>query len=163
MTKSPKEYQPIPESRLQTAVAVTPDLQKDDFKRGLGALESKDKQAGLIVTKDPRLIQGSIYLDKATETLYYDCNRWDYVIEYDGNLFYYEPHPALNNENIKEISGKVDWLKWWLKNKAPEIRNMGTKGFYWVHTGKCDVPRESKQLTKLMDIGVRLVNRLTLK
>ena len=148
---------------LEDAAQSTPEV-SGCFMRGLQALQRRDRAEDLISCDDPKKIQGSIFLDQATKRYEHPFpHRWDYVIEYDNAIYYYEPHPASGGDKIKEVSGKVDWLLWWLKNRAPEIKALGTKGFFWVHTGQYNVTPNSKQLKKLTDQGVRLVKRLYMK
>jgi hypothetical protein len=149
-------------SKLKLAVDKTPDI-RGQFKVGLGALMSKDKAKGYIEAIDTKKIQGSVYLDKTTEPLYPNCKRWDYVIEYQGNIYYYEPHPAANNDDVDDIIGKAKWLFWWLKNKAPKIKCLGSKGYYWVHTGRFNISRRSRQYRNLKCFGVTPTSRLILK
>ena len=162
MTKQQKHQIKVPiSSPLEVAVANTPEV-IGHFQKGLQALEAKDK--GLIDYDDSMKIMGSVYLDKATKSLVHPYpNRWDYVIEYDNKIYYYEPHPASGGNNIKEVCGKADWLLWWLKNNAPEIKALGTEGLYWVHTGTCSIDKNSQQYKKLVDKGVKLDSRLYMK
>lgn len=159
--KQPKEESSL--SPLATAVANTPEV-AGHYQIGLQALERKDRGENLIGYEDSKKIQGSVYLDKATENCKHPFpKRWDYVIEYDNKIYYYEPHPASSDGNINEVCGKADWLLWWLKNKAPEIRALGTEGLFWVHTGKCDIDKSSKQYKKLVDKGIKLSSKLYMK
>lgn len=164
MTKQKKFQNIVPQpSPLEVAVETTPDV-KGHFQKGLQALESKDKGRNLIDYADSSKIKGSVYLDHATSNLEHPYpKRWDYVIEYDNKIFYYEPHPASGGDKIMEICGKIDWLLWWLKNNAPDIRDLGTEGFYWIHTGECAIDKNSKQYKTLVDKGVQLESRLYMK
>lgn len=156
-----KELPPL--SPLAIAVADTPEV-AGHFLKGLQALEGKDRNKGLIDCEDSKKIQGGVYLDRATANCKHPYpKRWDYVIEYDSKIYYYEPHPASGGDNFKEVCGKADWLLWWLKHNAPLIRALGTAGLFWVHTGKCDIDKNSQQYRKLMDKGVKLVSRLNMK
>lgn len=127
---------------LEDAVQSTPEV-NGCFKKGLQALLRRDRAESLISCGDPKKIQGSIYLDQATKD-------------------YYEPHPASGVDKVKEVSGKADWLLWWLKNKAPEIKALGTAGLYWVHTGKCDIDKNSQQYKRLTVKGVQLKSKLNM-
>ena len=158
MTKSPQKKM----SGLESAANKTPDVE-GCFKIGLQALESRDRDRRLIAYEDAENIQGSIYLDKSTEHLYHDKMRWDYVIEYAGKLYYYEPHPAVNSANVDEICGKANWLRWWLKNKAPEMAKLGGEGFFWIHTGACNVTHDSTLKRKLSVLGVSLRKQLIMR
>lgn len=159
--KQPKEE--ASPSPLETAVANTPEV-AGHYQIGLQALERKDRGDNLIGYEDSKKIQGSLYLDKATENCKHPFpKRWDYVIEYDNKLYYYEPHPASGECKLDEVCGKADWLLWWLRNKAPEIKALGAVGFYWIHTGKCDIDKNSHQYKRLVDKGIKLSGKLYMK
>lgn len=148
---------------LEDAVQSTPEV-NGCFKKGLQALLRRDRAESLISCGDPKKIQGSIYLDQATKEYRYPFdNRWDYAIEYDNKIYYYEPHPASGGDKVKEVNGKADWLLWWLKNKAPEIKALGTAGLYWVHAGKSDIDKNSQQYKRLTVKGVQLKSKLNMK
>ena len=156
-----KEVPPL--SPLAIAVNDTPEV-AGYYQAGLQALEAKDRDKGLIYYESPKKIQGSVYLDKATEKCKHPFpGRWDYMIEYNNEIYYYEPHPATGGGKIDEVCGKADWLLWWLKNNAPKIKALGTKGLYWVHTGTCSIDKNSQQYKKLMEKGVKLDSRLYMK
>lgn len=163
MTKRQKQKNTLAPSPLAEAVAATPEV-SGFFCRSLQALESKDKKRSLIGYEDSSMIIGSVYLDKATKDLDHPFpKRWDYVIEYSNKIYYYEPHPASGGDKIDEVIGKAEWLRWWLKNKAPHIKALGTEGFFWVHTGKCNILPSSQQAKKLLDLGVQIKSKLYMK
>lgn len=163
MTKRKKQKIVHLPSPLEYAVAVTPDV-SGHFEQGLQSLQSSDKDKSLIDYEDGKKIKGSVYLDQATRNLVHPYpKRWDYVIEYADKIFYYEPHPASGGHNVDEVCGKAEWLHWWLNNNAPQIKSLGTEGFFWIHTGKCDIDKNSQQYKRLLDKGVRLQSRLYMK
>lgn len=164
MTRQQRHEKEMPAlTPLAVAVADTPDV-AGCYQVGLQALEAKDRDRSLIDYENPNKIQGSVYLDKATEKCKHPFpKRWDYVIEYDNKIYYYEPHPASGGDKIDEVCGKADWLMWWLKNNAPKIRTLGSGPFYWIHTGKCNIDKNSQQYKKLLDKGVKLGSRLYMK
>ncbi len=88
----------------QFAVESTPDV-ASAYQRGLRAL--RRNEAGLITAANPRLIDGSVDIDKAVETLYPDTNRWDYVIGYANKvcfvfaLFSFPKNPKQTPKKIK--------------------------------------------------------------
>lgn len=163
MTKRQKQKDTSALSPLAKAVAATPEV-SGFFCRSLQALESKDKKKGLIDYENSSKIMGSVYLEKATENLKHPFSkRWDYVIEYSNKIYYYEPHPASGGNKIDEVIGKAEWLRWWLTNNAPDIKDLGTEGFFWIHTGKCNILPNSQQSRKLLDLGVQLKSKLYMK
>ena len=163
MTKQQKQKNIPAASPLEAAVTATLEV-SGSFCRSLQALESKDKKKSLIDYENPSMIIGSVYLDKATKDLDHPFpKRWDYVIEYFDKIYYYEPHPASGGDKIDDVIGKAEWLRWWLTNKAPQIKALGAEGFCWVHTGKCNILPNSQQSKKLLDLGVRLKSKLYMK
>ena len=129
---------------LKEAVEITPDV-KDGFREGLQSL--KESHRRLITVKRPRELQGGVDIDTATKNKYPDDNRWDYVVEYKGELHFIEPHDA-NTDHYKEIEEKLDWLKQWLKNKAQAIDSLPhPKLFHWVATGPIynNIPKTAPQ------------------
>ncbi|MBR5353133.1 MAG: hypothetical protein IK126_05415 [Bacteroidales bacterium] len=163
MTKQQKQKKVSPHSPLEAAVANTPEV-AGFFCRSLQALESKDKNKDLIDYENSSKIMGSVYLEKATKNLKHPFpKRWDYVIEYSNKIYYYEPHSASGGNNIEEVIGKAEWLRWWLTNNAPDIKDLGTEGFFWIHTGKCNILPNSQQSKKLLDLGVQLKSKLYMK
>lgn len=163
MTKRQKQKNTLAPSPLAEAVAATPEV-SSFFCRSLQALESKDKKRSLIGYENSSMIMGSVYLDKATKDLDHPFpKRWDYVIEYSNKIYYYEPHPASGGDKIDDVIGKVEWLRWWLTNRAPQIKALGTEGFFWVHTGKCNILPNSQQSKKLLDLGVQIRSKLYMK
>lgn len=145
-------------NNLKTAVEKTPDV-KGHYKPGLQAVKNSAKY---IVCREERLITGSVYIDKATEHLYPEANRWDYVIEFSNLLYYVEPHPADADHQVDKVCAKARWLFWWLKNRAPEIGRLRSAGLFWVQTGKNTVLKDSRQKRKLAVLGVKIACPLKL-
>ena len=145
-------------STLKEAVDGTPDV-GGNHKNGLSALRGSDR--GLIVVPDTRKISGSLDIDGATERLYPKESRWDYAVEYDGEVFFIEVHPASTTE-IKALIKNYDWLKNWLKTKAPRIDALKAKSkhpYHWVHTGSSKILKSSrhyKELTKRKLLPVKV-------
>lgn len=145
-------------NNLKAAVEKTPDV-KGQFKPGLQAVKNSAKY---IDCKNKRLITGSVDIDTATEHLYPDANRWDYVIEFSNLLYYVEPHPADADHEVDKVCAKAQWLFGWLKNSAPEIRRLRSAGLFWVQTGKNTVLKDSRQKRKLAILGVKITCPLKL-
>ncbi len=140
---------------FQLAVESTPDV-ASAYQRGLQAL--RRNEVGLITAADPRLIDGSVNIDKAVETLYPDVNRWDYVIGYGNKVCFVEVHPAFTSE-VSKMKQKLQWLKIWLKEKAAPIDSMQklSPGFVWIQTKQVAILPGSKQARELATLGLKPV------
>ena len=144
------------DSQLKKAVDKTPDI-KGFFKPGLQAVKDSNKYIEYKRKLGSRDTMGSVDIDGATKTLYPDANRWDYVIEHARLLYYVEPHSANASHEIDKVCKKSIWLKWWLKEKAPELRKIRTAGLFWVQTGKnSTVLNGSRQKMLLANYGVEI-------
>jgi len=138
----------IPESLLKVAVEQTDDV-KGNFQIGLGAVHGNERQK--IVVPDTRCILGSLDIDASTLTKYPQENRWDYAIEYNQEVFFIEIHPA-STSDVSTVLAKLDWLKGWLKNKAPNISALKPKDkqpYHWVYTNKNAILPGSKYAKQL--------------
>lgn len=140
------------------SVCESSDEVRPYFKSGLGALENKDKAK--INVPNTSLLNGSANLDAASKAGHPKDNRWDYVLEYEGKTFFIEVHPSFTSE-IDCVIKKVDFVKKWLKEVAPDILELPGPGkFYWVSSGstylRC-LPSSSQAkklaLHKIVNVG----------
>ncbi len=105
------------------------------LKNGLQALERQDKDK--IKYNSSRDLKGSVYIDKCLERRYPNSPRWDYVFGYKDKIFYLEVHPADNTRKVREITAKLEWLKWWRRLSARNLEDMeGQSTYHWISTGK---------------------------
>ena len=135
-------------SKLKEAVDETPDV-KGNHRKGLMALKGSDRE--LIIVPDTRKIGGSLDIDSTTKRLYPNAARWDYAVEYDGETFFIEVHPA-STTKLDVMLSKLEWLKGWLKTEAPRIDALKAKSkhpYHWVHTGSSKIVKGSKQYKQL--------------
>ncbi len=135
-------------SKLKEAVDETPDVM-GNHKEGLMALKASDRK--LIIVPNSRKIGGSLDIDNTTKSLYPNDTRWDYAVEYDDEIFFIEVHPA-STTKIDLMLSKLEWLKGWLKTKAPRIDALKAKSkppYHWVHTGSSKITKGSKQYKQL--------------
>lgn len=135
-------------SKLKEAVDETPDV-KGNLRKGLMALKGSDRE--LIIVPDTRKIGGSLDIDSTTKRLYPNAARWDYAVEYDGETFFIEVHPA-STTKLDVMLSKLEWLKGWLKTEAPRIDALKAKSkhpYHWVHTGSSKIVKGSKQYKQL--------------
>ncbi len=138
-------------SALHDAIEQTPDV-KGHYCKGLQALEDDSSK---IIVPQPRLIGGSLNIDKAVKGLYPDEARWDYALEYDGATYFVEVHPAFTGE-VDKMKKKLAWLQNWLKTKAPEIDKLKSSRhpYAWVYTGTFAIMKTSKQYKQLAQMGL---------
>lgn len=145
------------------AACQNADALRPFFEYGIGALKGSDRQC--VKVPDTKLLGGSLALDDAAKTTHPHANRWDYAIEYAGNTFFIEVHPASTSE-IDCVIGKVVFVNNWLKNNYPEIlalpqKEAGARCFYWVSSGATDlrIAPSSSQARKLALHHIRSVGK----
>ena len=148
----------IPKSLLKAAVDKTDDV-KGQFRVGLGAIKGNEKQK--FVVPDTRKITGSLNIDKSNKEKYPLENRWDYAVEYDKETFFIEIHPGSTSE-IPIVLAKLEWLKKWLKEKAPAINALKPKDkqpYHWVYTNKFAILPNSKYARQLAQLNLMPVKQ----
>lgn len=130
------------------------------YEDGLQALEKKDQDR--IGCRKPRqILAGSVNLDKAMKPVDPDGNRWDYGIgvkrQGGEEVVWVEVHGAVTSK-VQEVIDKLAWLKKWLREKAPALRQMTAKkdGYVWVASGKVAILRGSRQARLLESAGLKL-------
>lgn len=142
----------MPICAFRMAVEGTPDV-ANGYRPGLQALENVDK--GAVKLKEMRKVDGSLNIDKETKHLYPNDSRWDYAVGYDGKIFFVEVHPA-NTSNITEMAKKKEWLKEWLKSKAPLLDALpsGHPRFLWAATESgVHISNQAPYMRKLAQLG----------
>ena len=149
----------LPKSRLQEAVKGIGGLDKH-FEKGLGAV--KGEYRNRITAEEPRFFNGSLDIDKAKSKAEPTANRWDYAIEYNGEVFFVEIHPG-STRDVSIILKKLEWLKQWLKNEAKAIDMLKTKRatpYFWIHTGACRILKQSSKGKQLAQRGIIITHDL---
>ena len=138
-------------NKFEKTIISIPDI-ANGYCEGLGALGSDSR---FVMPKDPRVLDGSVNIDICTHDAYPDANRWDYVISYGGKAYYLEVHPATNGK-VKEMEGKLLWLKAWLSQKASalDVYPSGSPRFIWVHSGKCGLSKTSPEYRRAAMLGL---------
>lgn len=142
----------VPKCAFRKAVEGTPDV-ANGYCPGLRALENVDK--GAVKLKDKRKVDGSLNIDNETKLLYPNDSRWDYAVGYDDKVFFVEVHPA-NTSNISEMAKKKEWLKDWLKSKAPLLEALpsGNPRFLWAATESgVHISNQASYMRKLAQLG----------
>lgn len=143
---------------FKLVVEQTSDI-KDGYCSGLKAL---GHNADLVSVVEPRYLEGSVDIDLCTKSLYPEEARWDYVVAYDSKVYYIEIHPA-NTSDVSQVIKKADWLRQWLKNKAPLLLSLpSNKNLYWVPTGKYNILPASSHSRRLAQKGIQIVSRCRL-
>lgn len=138
---------------FKQAVENTPEI-KSGFRNGLQALGTKSKQ---VSATDTKKVEGSVDIDACTQALYPNDARWDYVIGYDGKVYFIEIHPA-NTSNVKDMIKKAEWLTKWLTQKAPLLKLLAANStFYWKASGKQCILPNSPQYRKLAQSKIQLI------
>lgn len=154
-----KRTEVLPKSHLQAAVKGIDGLD-EHFKKGLGAVKGEYRER--ITAKEPRLFNGSLDIDKAKSKAEPTANRWDYAIEYNGEVFFVEVHPG-STSDVSIILKKLEWLKQWLKNGAKAIDMLKTKRatpYFWIHTGACRILKQSSKGKQLAQRGIIITHDL---
>lgn len=150
------------ETLLEKAVAQTQDV-SGHFMSGIQAV--KREYHSKILASNPRNLTGSVDVDNATQQLYPNANRWDYAIEYNDETYFVEFHPA-STSNVSEMTEKLLWLNWWLREKAPLINMLKSeKGnvYNWIATGSIKILNGSRQYRQLAALGLLPKKMLDLK
>lgn len=133
----------MPAMTFQQAIEATPDVAAG-FKNGLTGLGNHSSKISVTNTN---LLQGSVDIDECTITKYPNANRWDYVFAYKGEAFFIEVHSA-NSSEVRTVLKKLQWLKDWLHQQAPEINKLKAKSrspFYWIQSKGFAILKTSPQ------------------
>ena len=133
---------------FKEAVQQTPQV-ANAYQAGLSAFGSYSNK---VVVPDKRLLGGSVDIDATTRDLYPNENRWDYVFDYNGEVFFIEVHTA-NTKETSTVVRKLEWLKSWLHEEAPKIDKLKSKTlppFYWVQSKQYALPAHTPQYRKAM-------------
>jgi hypothetical protein len=159
MSKMPKVRK-----TFKKAIEETPEVQHC-YCEGKSAFPKKD--ANKVELNDPRKCGGSLFIDQCLfdQGLYPNDNRWDYAIDYNGEVFFFEVHTASSSE-VSTVLKKLEWLKDWLINKAPEINALKAKSktpFYWVQSNGYHILPNSSYERAVLQKGMKPISKLVLK
>ncbi|MDR0865987.1 MAG: hypothetical protein LBO74_13795 [Candidatus Symbiothrix sp.] len=142
---------------FKEAVEITPEI-VNGFQTGLTAL-GKHKEK--IAVSNTRLLEGSVDIDLTTKPLYPHENRWDYALAYDKKVYFVEVHPA-NTSEVDVVLKKLQWLKDWLKNKAPHISSLKADApYYWIQSSNFAI-KTSPQYRRISQAKLIPIKRLSL-
>jgi hypothetical protein len=138
----------------------------DAFHAGKQALKGEHRD--LVKCRNARRFTGSIDLEAAlmSSPPREQINPWDYGLgfrENDGReaAIWIEVHPASTSE-VTTILKKLEWLRNWLRNEAPELhamsrRSSGESCFLWLATpAGVHIRSGSPQARRLQQAGLTL-------
>ncbi len=129
------------------------------YQSGLQAL---GKYSQKIVVVDTSKCEGSIDIDACTTAIYPNANRWDYALAYDSKVYFVEVHSAETSE-VSVVLRKLQWLKDWLNEKAPKVRELkAEQPYYWIQSGKFSILKNSPQAKTIAQSGLRPIPKLIL-
>ena len=141
---------------FKKAIENTP-LLKNAFEKGLKALGSNSSK---VKPLDTSKCEGSVDIDTAVKSRYPNASRWDYAVGYNGRTYFIEVHTAKTDE-VKSVLNKLQWLKDFLINDAPEL-NQQPKSFHWIISNGNHILKGSSQARQLAQKGIKVVKELTL-
>lgn len=129
------------------------------YKRGLKAMGGYSQK---IKTTNPRLINGSVFLEECLANNYHHANFWDYMVSYNSKIYFVEVHPA-ETGNISEMIKKVKWLKDWLNNSGVQFKHMKSNNYpyRWVASGRVNIVKNSSQGRRLTKSGITFPKEVT--
>jgi hypothetical protein len=145
---------------FKTAVTNT-EHTKNCYRNGLQALGTHKSKVTLT---DPSCCEGSVEIDACLVNKFPSNNRWDYSFSYKEEVFFVEVHSA-NTSEVSTVLRKLQWLKDWLNEHAPEINNLKATSkppFYWLQSSGYHILRNSPQERLIVQKGLRPISKLTL-
>lgn len=145
-------------NKFKAAVEATPDI-KNCYQPGLKAMGSYSTKISL---SNSTLCNGSVDIDECVKAKYPNSNRWDYCFGYNSKAYFVEVHSA-NTSEVGTMLNKLQWLKDWLVNKAPELNKIKAKPpYYWVMSGKYAILPNSSQARQIAAAGLKPIAKITL-
>lgn len=147
---------------FKSAVRQTAEI--TTFEKGLRAIKGEHRLK--FDCKPTCRWCGSVNLEDNLKYLYPSKPQWDYAIGIKINgspeqSAFVEVHPA-DTANVTEILRKKEALDFWLSNKAPALRMMPCKGFFWLSTDGIHILKNSRQNRLLAQSGIIVKSKLFL-
>lgn len=135
----------------------------DALRRGLQALQARDKGNVRTRSKPAEAWTGSIHVDEALRDERPRETRWDYGIGYvtpEGreHAVWVEVHSA-DTKHVAEVLAKLGWLKEYLRTSAEALLTMSDRpegSFFWVARSKVDIRTGSPEERSLVKAGLEL-------
>jgi len=127
------------------------------LRSGLQALKSADVHH--INCANPRRLAGSVDVDLALSQALPNEPRWDYAVgvKQDRNtdvVTWIEVHPASSTGEVEKVIAKLNWLKNWTAENAPDLKRL-SREYVWVATGSVVFSSGSQQRRRLAAAGVQ--------
>lgn len=147
--------------KFKTAVAETSEIEVA-YVDGLRALRQVDRRH--VTAQNTKRLAGSVDVDSTLKSKYPRESRWDYAIAHrpknlvDEMVYWVEIHPASDGE-INVVLSKLQWLKDWLKAKAPKLNSI-RKEFIWISSGKTSFTLASPQQKRFASLGLQHKGRV---
>ena len=158
-----KDKEQLRENTFQKAVNDTPQVSAC-YKEGKQAILGKERDK--IQLTDATKCGGSLFIDECliNKKLFPNDHRWDYAIDYDGEVFFFEVHSAKTDE-VSTIIKKLEWLKQWLREHAPNINSLRATSktpYYWVQSNGYHILKNSAQERLIQQKGLKPIAKLKL-
>jgi hypothetical protein len=156
-----KIYKPKKKKTFRQAIEATPEV-KDCHCLGKQAILKKERNK--VELTDPQRCGGSLFIDKCLldQNKYPEANRWDYAIDYNGEVYFFEVHTASTSQ-VRSVINKLVWLKNWLYQKAPEINKLKAKEpYYWIQSTGYHILPNSPQSRLVEQMGIKPASKLIL-
>jgi hypothetical protein len=149
---------------FKEAVQATPEVRNNHCEGKLAIPSGERNKVELL---DPRKCGGSLFIDQSLidQGFYPNDSRWDYAIDYNGEVFFFEVHTA-NTSEVSTVLKKLAWLKDWLRQKAPEINTLKATSktpFYWVQSNGYHILKNSAQERQVIQKGLKPISKLSFK
>ena len=88
------------------------------------------------------------------------CARFQ--VAYDSKVYFVEVHAAETGE-VSAVLRKLQWLKDWLSQKAPEINQLRADApYFWIQSGRFSILKNSPQAKQIAQFGIRTIPKLNL-
>ena len=148
---------------FEAAVKLTPEV-TNCYQKGLQAVPKVDKSK--VQLTDTTKCGGSLFIDQCLidQGLYPQGNRWDYAVDYNGEVYFFETHTASTSE-VRTVLAKLQWLKDWLVASAPEINKLKAKSktpYYWVQSDGYHILKNSAHERAAIQSGIKPISKLIL-
>lgn len=133
------------------------------YCEGKQAIKNEEREK--VELTDPRQCGGSLFIDQCLvdQKMYPGENRWDYAIDYKREVFFFEVHTASSGE-VSTVLRKLQWLKDWLNQKAPEINSLKSKSaYFWVQSNGYHILPNSSFERLVVQKGLKPIPKLVLK
>lgn len=147
---------------FKEAAEATDDV-KNCYESGIQALEKNHKKK--VTISNSKKCGGSLNLDHclSNQKKYLNENRWDYIIDYNKEVYFVEVHSAHTNE-VSTVLRKLDWLKLWLRQSAPEILKLKANlPYFWIQSNGYHILKGSSQERLINQNGLKPIRKLLLE